>query len=167
MTDIDDEEKFRLEKTIKIFYMEGLMKMSNANNQEKNTDSSYEDPDTRTVVNNQFEIHSQIANNLSNDEYKVENDISDDDINRLCNGIDIGDDKPTLEAKCCRYDKGILLTIHEGRYHQIKRMLEALNNHVTYLKRLTFGPLSLDENLESGSSRRLTDEEIDLLRKYM
>ena len=78
MTDVDDEEKFRLEKTIKIFDMEGLMKMSNANNQEKNTDSSYEDPDTRTVVNNQFEIHNQIANNLSNDEYKVENDISDD-----------------------------------------------------------------------------------------
>ena len=96
-----------------------------------------------------------------------ENDISDEDINRLCQGIDIGDDKPTLEAKCCRYEKGILLTIHEGRYHQIKRMLQALNNHVTYLKRLTFGPLCLDENLEIGSSRRLSDEEIDLLKQYM
>jgi 16S rRNA pseudouridine516 synthase len=96
-----------------------------------------------------------------------DNDLSDDDINRLCHGIDIGDDTPTLEAKCRRYDQGILLTIHEGRYHQIKRMMEAVNNHVTYLKRLTFGPLCLDEDLASGSSRRLTDEEIELIKKYM
>ena len=96
-----------------------------------------------------------------------ENELSDEDIDRLCQGIDIGDDKPTLEAKCSRYDQGILLTIHEGRYHQIKRMMEALNNHVTYLKRLKFGPLSLDEKLENGSSRRLTDAEIDLLKEYM
>ena len=96
-----------------------------------------------------------------------ETDLSDDDINRLCNGIDIGDDKPTLEAKCSRYEKGILLTIHEGRYHQIKRMMEALDNRVTYLKRLTFGPLKLDDNLEIGSSRRLTEEEIKLLEEYM
>ena len=59
MTDVDDEEKFRLEKTIKIFDMEGLMRMSNENNQEKNTDSSYEDPDTRTVVNNQL-VHIDV-----------------------------------------------------------------------------------------------------------
>ena len=96
-----------------------------------------------------------------------ETDLSDDDINRLCNGIDIGDDKPTLKAKCSRYEKGILLTIHEGRYHQIKRMMEAIDNRVTYLKRLTFGPLKLDDNLEIGSSRRLTEEELKLLEEYM
>ena len=96
-----------------------------------------------------------------------ENKLSDDDINRLCHGIDIGDDTPTLEAKCIRYEQGILLTIHEGRYHQIKRMMEAINNRVIYLKRLTFGPLKLDESLKTGSSRRLTKEEIGLIKKYM
>ena len=96
-----------------------------------------------------------------------ENELSDDDIERLCHGIDIGDDTPTLEAKCSRYEQGILLTIHEGRYHQIKRMMEALNNRVTYLKRITFGPLKLDDKLKLGLSRRLTDEEISLLEKYM
>ena len=93
--------------------------------------------------------------------------LSDDDIKRLCNGLDIGDEKPTLEAHCVRTDNGILLTIHEGRYHQVKRMISALGNEVSYLKRISFGPLKLDASLDIGKCRRLTDEEIDLLKKYM
>ena len=51
------------------------------------------------------------------------------------------------------------VTLHEGKYHQIKRMLASRGKPVTYLKRVTFGPLKLDETLEIGCWRLLTDKE--------
>ncbi|MEH7349019.1 pseudouridine synthase [Gottfriedia acidiceleris] len=58
----------------------------------------------------------------------------------------------------------IELVIMEGKFHQVKRMFEAVGKNVTYLKRLEMGPLKLDEDLELGEYRELTDEEIDLLK---
>jgi 16S rRNA pseudouridine516 synthase len=58
----------------------------------------------------------------------------------------------------------IELVIMEGKFHQVKRMFEAVGKTVTYLKRLEMGPLKLDEELELGEYRELTDEEIDLLK---
>ncbi len=58
----------------------------------------------------------------------------------------------------------IKLVIMEGKFHQVKRMFEAVGKKVTYLKRLEMGPLKLDEDLELGEYRELTDEEIDLLK---
>ena len=52
------------------------------------------------------------------------------------------------------------ITIHEGRFHQIKRMFEAVGNKVTFLKRLRMGSLKLDESLAPGEYRRLTPEEL-------
>ena len=52
-----------------------------------------------------------------------------------------------------------IITLVEGKYHQIKRMLEALHNQITYLERITFGPLSLPEDLARGEWRELTPEE--------
>lgn len=57
----------------------------------------------------------------------------------------------------------IRLTITEGKYHQIKRMLKAVGCHVVYLKRLSMGGLLLDEALKVGEYRRLTKEELALL----
>lgn len=57
------------------------------------------------------------------------------------------------------------ITIHEGKYHQVKRMMEVLNCEVTYLKRIRFGPLTLDENIQLGDYRLLTEAELELLRK--
>ncbi|HEU4741280.1 MAG TPA: pseudouridine synthase [Meiothermus sp.] len=51
------------------------------------------------------------------------------------------------------------LVIREGKYHQVKRMFAARGNHVTYLRRVAFGPLELPEDLEPGESRYLTAEE--------
>lgn len=95
------------------------------------------------------------------------NELSDNDIKRINTGLDIGDDKPTLPAVCKKTDDGILLTIHEGRYHQIKRMLKAVENEVVYLKRISFGPITLDTKLKCGEYRYLTKEETDLLKDYM
>lgn len=55
---------------------------------------------------------------------------------------------------------GAYITLHEGKYHQIKRMMAARGKPVTYLKRVRFGPLTLDESLPKGGWRALTEEEI-------
>lgn len=57
----------------------------------------------------------------------------------------------------------ILLTIQEGKFHQVKRMFEALGCHVVFLKRLSMGSLKLDPKLKPGEYRMLTQEELDLL----
>ena len=75
-------------------------------------------------------------------------------------GLDIGDDKPTLPAKIEETDNGYIVTIREGRFHQIKRMFSALGAEVTFLKRLSMGGLVLDESLLPGQFRPLTTDEI-------
>lgn len=55
------------------------------------------------------------------------------------------------------------LTIHEGKYHQVKRMMAATGRTVTALRRLTLGPLQLDETLGPGGVRDLTEDEIESL----
>ena len=91
--------------------------------------------------------------------------LSEDDLKKLEEGVDIGDDKPTLPAKARMEDDGLHLIIYEGRFHQVKRMLEAVDNKVTYLKRLKMGELSLDPELEGGEYRKLTPEELELLKR--
>jgi 16S rRNA pseudouridine516 synthase len=57
----------------------------------------------------------------------------------------------------------ILLTITEGKFHQVKRMFEAVGRKVIFLKRIQMGHLKLDEALEPGSYRELTEEELRML----
>lgn len=82
-------------------------------------------------------------------------------------GLDIGDEKLTLPAKLERLSENkedrtseILLTIHEGRFHQVKRMTEALGGRVVYLKRLSMGRLKLPENLQCGAYIELEKSDI-------
>lgn len=92
--------------------------------------------------------------------------LSEADITQLETGVDIGEEKLTLPAKVKTLDPlQIELTIHEGKFHQVKRMLQAVSNEVIYLKRISFGSLSLDSSLDLGEYRELTDEEIQLLKK--
>ena len=80
----------------------------------------------------------------------------------LEDGVDIGDEKRTLPARVKTLSdspKGLLLTIQEGRFHQVKRMLAAVGNEVVYLKRLSMGPLVLEESLARGQFRALSEEE--------
>ena len=58
---------------------------------------------------------------------------------------------------------GGIITLTEGKYHQIKRMIASLDNRVTYLERISFGGIPLDESLARGEWRYLTDDEIALL----
>ncbi|MFZ5590249.1 MAG: pseudouridine synthase [Bacillota bacterium] len=82
-------------------------------------------------------------------------------------GVTLDDGYRTLPAKLeVVQDKSVevLLTITEGKYHQVKRMFASVGKKVLYLKRLAIGGLWLDENLAPGQYRELTDEELELLR---
>ena len=58
------------------------------------------------------------------------------------------------------------LTIHEGKKHEVKRMLEAVHCRIFYLKRLSIGGLRLDDSLAEGQYRPLTDNELRLMKTY-
>ena len=89
-----------------------------------------------------------------------------DMIHALEQGVDIGEEKITLPAKVkLLEEKEIELTIMEGKFHQVKRMLKAVGNEVVYLKRLSMGSLILDEALNLGEYRILTEKEVDDLKK--
>lgn len=95
---------------------------------------------------------------------ELEKVITREEANRLEQGVDIGDEKDTLPAEVeILEEQRILLTITEGRFHQVKRMLEAVDNRVVYLKRLSMGSLCLDESLKPGEYRPLTEEEVKAL----
>ncbi len=93
--------------------------------------------------------------------YKFEalSPLSEEDVAELERGVDIGG----YLTKPCTVkltgEKSGEITLTEGKYHQIKRMLEAVNNKITYLERISFGDIKLDPCLERGQWRYLTPEE--------
>lgn len=92
-------------------------------------------------------------------------EITDSDVEHLECGVDIGDATITLPAKvnCLSRSEGfssMQLTITEGRFHQIKRMIQAVGSSVIYLKRLSMGTLYLDSTLPKGAYRPLTEPEV-------
>lgn len=96
--------------------------------------------------------------------------LSEQDIYDFCNGLEIRDGKDELyvtkEAKLEIIDNlKCYVYIYEGKFHQIKRMFEKINNKVLYLKRVKFGEIELDETLELGQYRELTEEEIKLFKQ--
>ncbi|MBQ8344053.1 MAG: rRNA pseudouridine synthase [Clostridia bacterium] len=96
--------------------------------------------------------------------FKSKYPLSSDDVNRLETGVDIGG----YVTKPCTISldsdgTGGKITITEGKYHQIKLMLDAVKNKIIYLERLTFGNIKLDENLKRGEWRHLTSDEESLL----
>ena len=56
------------------------------------------------------------------------------------------------------------MVLHEGKFHQVKRMFEAVGKKVLYLKRIQIGGLKLDETLEPGECRELTPDELEQLK---
>ena len=97
--------------------------------------------------------------------FRLKFPLSDEDIAALESGVDIGGyvTAPCSVERTAEREGRITLT--EGKYHQIKLMMEAVHNQVTYLERVTFGPLVLDASLARGEWRYLTDDEIALLTK--
>ncbi len=86
---------------------------------------------------------------------------------KLETGIELRNERePTLPAQMEVIDENeVLLTIHEGKYHQVKRMFAALGNKVVALHREKVGQIVLDDELEPGEYRYLTEEEIESVWK--
>ena len=98
--------------------------------------------------------------------YYVETDLSlsGEKLLRLENGVDIGEERPTQKARIERITgQSCTITITEGKFHQVKRMFQAVDLKVTYLKRLSIGSLRLDPGLAEGGIRELTKEEVSQL----
>lgn len=105
--------------------------------------------------------------------------VTEEDIQHFWEGLEIGEKRKTMPAELIvkrNYQEKkegtfedyseIEVTIQEGKFHQVKRMFEAVGKRVLYLKRLSMGSLELDEKLEPGQYRSLTEKEIEGLKKH-
>ena len=99
---------------------------------------------------------------------KIDGIMSEREIAEFEEGLDIKDEKKTLPAKLEFITLGevseAIVTIWEGRFHQIKRMFQVSGKSVLYLKRISMGTLLLDETLEKGCYRYLTEAELKELK---
>lgn len=100
----------------------------------------------------------------------IEGEVTEADVKAFAAGVTLDDGYETKPGELQILKSGIMsdieLTITEGKFHQVKRMFEAVGKRVVYLKRISMGPLPLDETLELGEYRELTDEEVELLKTY-
>ena len=98
----------------------------------------------------------------------IEGHVTEADIEAFAQGVTLDDGYHTKPGHLVILEAAeqskIELTIQEGKFHQVKRMFEAVGKKVTYLKRLSMGDLALDESLALGEYRGLTSEELELLQ---
>ena len=99
---------------------------------------------------------------------RVRGIVTADDVRRFEEGVDIGDEKHTLPARLViqsndesNMESEITLTIREGRFHQVKRMFQAVGKEVVYLKRIQMGSLVLDSTLRPGEYKKLDRKELE------
>ena len=102
---------------------------------------------------------------------KIDKKVTEDDVEKFKAGITLDDGYLCKEAKLeilNATDDGseVMITIQEGKFHQVKRMFEAVGKKVVYLKRTEFGTLPLEEDLEEGEYRELKHEELATLKKF-
>lgn len=101
---------------------------------------------------------------------KVAGVVTEEDVKEFQKGVILDDGYETKpgELTILHSDEisEIELIITEGKFHQVKRMFESVGKKVIYLKRTEMGPLVLDEELELGQYRELTDEEVELLKTH-
>ncbi|KIL08695.1 pseudouridine synthase [Clostridium botulinum] len=101
---------------------------------------------------------------------KIDKEVNEKDQEAFKKGVVLDDGYKCLEAKldiisASPEGSEVRITIQEGKYHQVKRMFEARDKKVVYLKREEFGGLILNETLEEGEYRELSDEELAILNK--
>ena len=93
---------------------------------------------------------------------------TEEDIKRFTEGVVLDDGYKTMPAELEIIKAGqrseIELVLHEGKFHQVKRMFEAVDKKVIFLKRIQMGGLKLDDTLEAGACRELTPAEVELIK---
>ncbi len=120
----------------------------------------------------------ELANRLMHPKFEVDKEyitkvkgiVKNDDLRQLRLGVMVDGRKTKkaktklLEVDCDHQTSRVRLTIHEGHYHQVKRMFKVIGHPVIKLHRESYGPLSL-QGLQSGEFRELREEEVKLLKK--
>lgn len=100
----------------------------------------------------------------------IDGEVTENDVIAFQDGVILDDGYKTKSGQLNILKSGIRsdieLTITEGKFHQVKRMFEAVGKRVVYLKRISMGSIMLDETLELGEYRELTDEEIASLQNF-
>lgn len=98
----------------------------------------------------------------------INSEVTEEDVRLFEAGVTLDDGYETkpgyLKILKSGLTSDIELTITEGKFHQVKRMFEAIGKRVIYLKRISMGPLQLDESLDLGEYRELTKEELEQLK---
>ena len=98
---------------------------------------------------------------------QIEGLVTNKDIEIFEKGITLDEDFTTLPSQLeileSKDISKVMVSIYEGKFHQIKRMFEYVGKKVIYLKRISMGNLKLDKSLSPGNVRELTDEEIRIL----
>lgn len=99
----------------------------------------------------------------------IDGKVTEDDIKAFKEGVTLDDGYETMPASLnilkSDTESEIELTIMEGKFHQVKRMFESVGKKVTYLKRIQMGALKLDEDLELGDYRELSEDELQALQQ--
>lgn len=94
--------------------------------------------------------------------------VTEEDVSAFKEGLDIGEKKNTMPSDLHILKSGeiseVQVTICEGKFHQVKRMFQAVSKEVIYLKRISMGKLTLDKRLQPGEYRHLTEAEIELMK---
>ncbi len=99
--------------------------------------------------------------------FECERPLTAEDAELLCRGVDIGEKSSTQPAKLKLFsDRSGEISVTEGKFHQIKRMFQAVCNKITYLERVRFADIPLDPKLERGEWRELTEQETELLESH-
>lgn len=92
---------------------------------------------------------------------KIDAPATDEMVKAFAEGFDYGEEKPSLPGKLeIVDDETCFVTIHEGKFHQVKRMFKTFDREVTYLKRISFGKLKLDEELKTSEYKKIKKDDI-------
>lgn len=94
---------------------------------------------------------------------RLEKPLSECDKDTIEKGVDIGGYVTKPSNIVMKSDNECVITIVEGKFHQVKKMFESVGNKVVYLKRISFASLPLDPALALGEYRFLTEEEVDII----
>jgi 16S rRNA pseudouridine516 synthase len=100
---------------------------------------------------------------------RINKPVDDEDIRKFKEGVVLEDGYKCMSAKleilsADENGSEVYVTVQEGKFHQVKRMFKSVGKEVVYLKRVSFGPIKLDEGLPEGEYRELTEEEIEILK---
>lgn len=101
---------------------------------------------------------------------EINKQVDEEDVKAFEKGVILDDEYKCMPAKLRIIESNengarVEVTIQEGKFHQVKRMFESLGKEVVYLRRIKFGELDLDEGLEEGEYRELSEDELQMLKQ--